>query len=634
MKLGLLLALTGAALVLNISEGRIVSKCELKQKLQQVLPLPRKYGRYKDQILALVTCELERRSQLDSNLVTGNAVLPTAAARRTTQASEGNQTATVQDIDSTISSAPMINSTLPILRRKRWASMKDFRERSDKRQGKKGQGSDESHERKNSKEGHGSSETESHKMENHGVNKPTASSRTTEMSNGVSGNPRQKRDASSEEKGHKQRGHKKQGDKKRGKKGRGSDESEECDNSSEESHDMGNHGVNKPTASSRTTEMSNGVSGNPRWKRDASSEEKGHQQRGNKKQGDKKRGKKGRGSDESDNSSEESHEMGNHGVNKPTASSRTTEMSNGVSGNPRQKRDASSEEKGHKQRGNKKQGDKKRGKKGRGSDESEESDNSSEESHGMENHGVNKPTASSRTTEMSNGVSGNPRQKRDASSEEKGHKQRGHKKQGDKKRGKKERGSDESDESDNSSEESHDMENHAVNKPTESSRTTEMSNGVSGNPRQKRDASSDERGNKRRGKKGRDNKKRGDKRRGNKGRDSDESNESGESKQKNKKEKKPSKHSHESSSQEEYNMEQNQGPSNYFGLFQLSDSFFCDSGNGLSKNLCDTNCSAFIDDDITDDLECFAYKGYWRSILDEVSSSCSDQQDTYFDECE
>uniref|UniRef100_A0A3B3D8Z9 lysozyme n=1 Tax=Oryzias melastigma TaxID=30732 RepID=A0A3B3D8Z9_ORYME len=56
----------------------------------------------------------------------------------------------------------------------------------------------------------------------------------------------------------------------------------------------------------------------------------------------------------------------------------------------------------------------------------------------------------------------------------------------------------------------------------------------------------------------------------------------------------------------------NQGPSNYFGLFQLSDSFFCDSGNGLSKNLCDTNCSAFIDDDITDDLECFAYKGYWR----------------------
>ncbi|RVE76596.1 hypothetical protein OJAV_G00009970 [Oryzias javanicus] len=85
---------------------------------------------------------------------------------------------------------------------------------------------------------------------------------------------------------------------------------------------------------------------------------------------------------------------------------------------------------------------------------------------------------------------------------------------------------------------------------------------------------------------------------------------------------------------EENTMEQNQGPSNYFGLFQFSDSFFCDSGNGLSKNLCNKSCSAFIDDDITDDLECFAYRGYWRSILDEVSSSCSDQQDTYFDECE
>ncbi|RVE76597.1 hypothetical protein OJAV_G00009980 [Oryzias javanicus] len=289
MKLGLLLALTGAALVLNLSESRIVSKCELRQKLQQVLPLPRKYGRYKDQILALVTCELERRSQLDSNLVTGDAVLPTAAARQTTQSSEGNQTATEQDIDSTISSAPMISTTVPSLRRKRWASKKDFRERSDKRRGRKGQSSEE----------------------------------------------------------------------------------------------------------------------------------------------------------------------------------------NGVSGNPREKRDASSEEKGHKQRGNKR-----RGKKGRGSDES------------------------------------------------------------------------------------------------------------------------------------------------------------GKNKQKNKKEKKPSKHSHESSSQEENTMEQNQGPSKYFGLFQFSDSFFCDSGNGLSKNLCDKNCSAFVDDDITDDLECFAYRGYWRSILDEVSSSCSNQQDTYFDECE
>uniref|UniRef100_H2L7D6 lysozyme n=1 Tax=Oryzias latipes TaxID=8090 RepID=H2L7D6_ORYLA len=409
MKLGLLLALSVAALVLNLSEGRIVSKCELRQKLQEVLPLPRKYGRYKDQILALVTCELERRSHLDSSLVTGNAVLPTAAARRTTQAAEGNQTATEQDIISTISSAPMTNSTDGSFRRKRWAPFNDFREKSDKR---------------------------------------------------------------------------------RGNKGRGHDESGDSDNSSEENHKK------------------------------------------------KKNSKKSHESSE-----EESHEMENQEANKPTASSGTTEMSNAVSGNARLKRDASSKEKGNKRQGDRGHGDKRRGKKERGHDESEGNENSREESHGMENQGANKPTASSSTTEMSNAVSGNARLKRDASSKEKGNRGRGNKGQADKKRG-------------------------------------------------------------------------------NNGRQND------------KKENKPSKHSHESSSQEKDNVKPNQGPAIYFGLFQLSDSYFCDSGNGSSKNLCNKNCSAFVDDDITDDLECFASKGYWRWILDEVSSSCSNQQDTYFDECQ
>uniref|UniRef100_A0A3P9MDX2 Glycosyl hydrolases family 22 (GH22) domain-containing protein n=1 Tax=Oryzias latipes TaxID=8090 RepID=A0A3P9MDX2_ORYLA len=77
----------------------------------------------------------------------------------------------------------------------------------------------------------------------------------------------------------------------------------------------------------------------------------------------------------------------------------------------------------------------------------------------------------------------------------------------------------------------------------------------------------------------------------------------------------PSKHSHESSSQEKDNVKPNQGPAIYFGLFQLSDSYFCDSGNGSSKNLCNKNCSAFIDDNIEDDLECFANKGYWSNHL-------------------
>ncbi|XP_023254863.1 coiled-coil domain-containing protein 80-like isoform X1 [Seriola lalandi dorsalis] len=50
----------------------------------------------------------------------------------------------------------------------------------------------------------------------------------------------------------------------------------------------------------------------------------------------------------------------------------------------------------------------------------------------------------------------------------------------------------------------------------------------------------------------------------------------------------------------------------YYGLFQLSDSHFCDSGYRWSRNKCSTSCTAFTDDDITDDIDCVLKTGYWR----------------------
>ncbi|XP_029599445.1 uncharacterized protein LOC115181894 isoform X2 [Salmo trutta] len=43
-----------------------------------------------------------------------------------------------------------------------------------------------------------------------------------------------------------------------------------------------------------------------------------------------------------------------------------------------------------------------------------------------------------------------------------------------------------------------------------------------------------------------------------------------------------------------------------FGLFQLSDRVICSSGSTPSLNLCQMNCSALIDDNISDDLNCVA----------------------------
>ncbi|XP_026128168.1 sperm acrosome-associated protein 5 [Carassius auratus] len=41
-----------------------------------------------------------------------------------------------------------------------------------------------------------------------------------------------------------------------------------------------------------------------------------------------------------------------------------------------------------------------------------------------------------------------------------------------------------------------------------------------------------------------------------------------------------------------------------YGVFQLSDQLACDSGMNPSINVCNTTCSAFTDDDITNDIAC------------------------------
>lgn len=78
----------------------------------------------------------------------------------------------------------------------------------------------------------------------------------------------------------------------------------------------------------------------------------------------------------------------------------------------------------------------------------------------------------------------------------------------------------------------------------------------------------------------------------------------------------------------------------YYGIFQLSDRIFCDSGRKPTRNLCRLPCSgeratgskgsgppwwvwagltqasgvcaAFSDDDPTDDIRCIIQTGYWR----------------------
>ncbi|XP_062420382.1 lysozyme A/C-like [Pungitius pungitius] len=71
----------------------------------------------------------------------------------------------------------------------------------------------------------------------------------------------------------------------------------------------------------------------------------------------------------------------------------------------------------------------------------------------------------------------------------------------------------------------------------------------------------------------------------------------------------------------------------YYGLFQLSDRYSCDPGSGWSFNKCNTDCEAFIDDNIMDDIDCFVNSGTWLSLLKKPIGQCH-RNKNFFDKCE
>ncbi|XP_051940537.1 uncharacterized protein LOC127613515 [Hippocampus zosterae] len=70
----------------------------------------------------------------------------------------------------------------------------------------------------------------------------------------------------------------------------------------------------------------------------------------------------------------------------------------------------------------------------------------------------------------------------------------------------------------------------------------------------------------------------------------------------------------------------------HHGLFQLSDSYFCQSTARWSQNACNSTCDAFTDDDIADDLDCFVDSLYWLYTLRTVSPRCYQTAD-FFGQC-
>ncbi|XP_028461840.1 GATA zinc finger domain-containing protein 14-like [Perca flavescens] len=90
MKFGLLVVLAVAVLVPSLSEGRIVSRCELKEKLGQAITLPPRLQKFKQQYLAIVICEVNSRSRLNTGLV------KVFGKRRTTTTAKPTTTVTTQ----------------------------------------------------------------------------------------------------------------------------------------------------------------------------------------------------------------------------------------------------------------------------------------------------------------------------------------------------------------------------------------------------------------------------------------------------------------------------------------------------------------------------------------------------------
>uniref|UniRef100_A0AAY5KE63 Glycosyl hydrolases family 22 (GH22) domain-containing protein n=1 Tax=Esox lucius TaxID=8010 RepID=A0AAY5KE63_ESOLU len=70
-----------------------------------------------------------------------------------------------------------------------------------------------------------------------------------------------------------------------------------------------------------------------------------------------------------------------------------------------------------------------------------------------------------------------------------------------------------------------------------------------------------------------------------------------------------------------------------FGLFQLSDHLTCISSNTTySLNLCNTTCSSFLDEDISDDIACFAKSRAWMKAM-KFPWKCAKLQSSVYFQC-
>ncbi|XP_041789698.1 uncharacterized protein LOC121604285 [Chelmon rostratus] len=84
MKLGLLVVLAVAVVAPNLSEGRIVSRCELREKLGEAMVFFKRFQGCKERLLATVICEVEMSSHLNSSLVRVVSQRRTATPKLTT----------------------------------------------------------------------------------------------------------------------------------------------------------------------------------------------------------------------------------------------------------------------------------------------------------------------------------------------------------------------------------------------------------------------------------------------------------------------------------------------------------------------------------------------------------------------
>ncbi|KAF1394569.1 hypothetical protein PFLUV_G00002400 [Perca fluviatilis] len=117
-------------------------------------------------------------------------------------------------------------------------------------------------------------------------------------------------------------------------------------------------------------------------------------------------------------------------------------------------------------------------------------------------------------------------------------------------------------------------------------------------------------------------------------RDEDEAEEGGKRKKRSSEKRSSEDRSSEDRSSEDRSSEETKLSSlGLYGIFQLSDKTFCNSGYRSSKNKCNTTCDAFTDDDISDDIACFVKTDQWGLFLKSASRLCQTGTKNYFDEC-